>query len=158
METDHVDPKRQLEEYDDAVRASQAHGWEPAPRWLFPLFALSGPAIVAWSASNTRPIADQATLLRVVSIVFWVVALGALLFAGYRERANATVRPRPPIEGGRTTVWMFLAIFALLLGLFLTGNLASGADPWPLAIASYLWLVIVPWVCWARHVKVLTQA
>jgi hypothetical protein len=53
---------------------------------------------------------------------------------------------------------MFLASFAVVLGLFLTGNLASGADPWPLSIASYLWLVVVPWVLWARHVKVLTQA
>ena len=158
METDHVDPKRQLEEYADAVRASQTHGWQPAPRWLFPLLALAGPRIVAWSAAGDASTADRATLLRVGSIVFWGVALGALLYAGYRERAKATVRSKPPIRGGRTTVWMFLATFAIVLGLLLTSNLTSEADPWPLAIASYLWLVVVPWVLWARHVKVLTQA
>jgi hypothetical protein len=53
---------------------------------------------------------------------------------------------------------MFLATFAIVLGLLLTGNLTSEADPWPLAIASYLWLVAVPWILWARHVKVVTKA
>lgn len=158
METDHIDPRQQLNEFNAAVHASETHGWQLAPKWLFPLFALAGPAIVVWNVSNRDSMDGQATLLRLTSILMWVVALGALLLATLRERASAKVRPKPPIQGGRTTAWMFLANFAVVLGLLLTNNLLPHVRDWPLAVGSYLWLTAVPWALWNRHVKTLTEA
>ena len=158
METERVDPRRQLEEYGEAVQVSRTHGWRPAPRWLFPLLALAGPATVAWSVSSATAVGRPTTSLRVASIALWALVLTAVLIAGLRERSTASVRTKPPVSGGRTSAWMFLLPFSIIVGLMLTGSLAKELDPWPLAAASYLWLLIVPWVSWVRHVRVLTQA